>query len=227
MKTILFLLAFILLPLVVHADDKVKVGDQSITIPYPEGFVRFDGNNADVDKIMQSMLPPSNRSLMVVATPADAAKAKAGKPGNLDRFMNIQTLRAAEGEKISLADFKTISGQLEKQFTPDGGGIGNIEDEVNKRIKEAKLGVDLKLGETKLLGVFDKTDRSVDMGMMMKTKLGDAAPETMAAGMSFVVVHGKVLFLYVYANFKNADDITWTRNTVKAWRQAIHAANPE
>lgn len=227
MKTPFWLcfLGLLLLPLASRADEKVKVGSAGIQIPLPQGFERYDGIDAKTDKIMQSMLPPSNRSLLVLAPPDKVARLKAGEVSNLDRFMNIQTLRQAEGQEVTLKDFQQILPSLEKQFSPQGGGLGDVEKETNKRIEEAKLGVELKLGQPVLLGTSNKTDRSLDMAMLLKTTVGTEKPTTMVAAASFMLVRGKVLFVYVYANFDEPDDVKWARDTVAQWRKAIRAAN--
>ena len=225
-RVVLLLLSLLLLPLAVRANEAIKVGDETIAIPLPTGFVRFDGLNPQVDQLMQSMIPPTNRSLLVGATAQDAALAKAKTPGNLSRFMNIQTMVKVEGEKISLSEFETVRGELEKQFAASGTGPEGFQSEVNKRIADAKLPIALKLGETRMLGVYEKSDRSIDMGMMMNTQVGTQAPETMVAAASCVDVRGKVLFLYVYADYHNQADVDWTRTTVKSWRESILATNP-
>jgi len=226
LPTTLFAVILFLLPCRILANEAIKVGDETLSIPIPQGFVRYDGINPKIDQMMQSLLPATNRSLMVIATQLDADRAKAGQPRNLGRFMNVQTARAVEDKTATLSDFAELSAELEKQSGPGGNLFAGAESEANRQI--AKLGVGLKLGETRMLGVFEKTKQSLDFGIMAKIQFGSTSTlsETMIAGASVVDVRGKVIFLYVYADYAGQADLTWVRSTVKAWRESIVAANP-
>ena len=47
---LLCLLSLVLLPLGAFGDDSIKIGEKSIMIPFPEGFVRLDGLNPKTDE---------------------------------------------------------------------------------------------------------------------------------------------------------------------------------
>jgi len=216
----------LLLPLQLSANETVSIGNQSLSIPLPAPFVRVDGLSKLVDQAMASMLPPSNRSLMMIATPADAARIKAGTPGDMPRFMSVQTLREAESQTISLREFKEISEELEKQFSAGGSGMQTAQSQINQQLKNNNLGVDLKLGETRSLGIYEKSPQAFQFGLMMKAQIGGGAPETIVASASVLNVKGKILYLYVYADFHSQADTDWSRTTLKAWTDSILAANP-
>jgi hypothetical protein len=226
-RCLLFALcALLLVPLAASANETAKIGDETLSVPLPQGFVRYDGLNAAIDQVMQRFVPPSNRSLMVIATPLDAERAKANQPKDLNRFMSVQTARALENQKATLRDFESASAELEKQFVPGGQGAATVQSEANKLTKNANLGVDLKLGETRMLGVYEKTKQSMDMGLIMKAQVANGPVKTVVAAMSLVDVKGKFLFLYVYSDYHGQADADWTRTMAKSWREAIIAANP-
>ncbi len=226
LRLLLAFCSLLLLPLAVSANEAVKVGNEALSIPLPQGFVRYDGINAAIDQVMQRFVAPSNRSLMVIASPLDAERAKAGQPKDLIRFMSLQTARAVENETATLRDFETLSAEVEKQFSPGGEGAATLQKEASKITQNANLGLDLKLGETRMLGIYEKTKQSVDMGLLMKTQVGNGPVETMVAAASFLDVKGKVIFLYVYSDYHAQADADWTQAVVKSWRQSIIAANP-
>ncbi len=228
MKPILIaLLLSFLLPFATFADETVTIGQTAIQVPLPAGFARFDGVNADVDKLMNSLVPPTNRMLLIVATPDDVKAAKAGTPGNMKRYMLVQTFKDGEAQTVTVKQFAEVLTALETQFATKDKGAGNLESEVNNLLKGAKLPTDLKIGETSMLGVFEKNERAIDIGMLSKVQIGQEAPSPLAAAASIMLVHGKVSYLYVYSEYHDTEDVAWARRTVKAWREAILAANPE
>jgi hypothetical protein len=221
------LLGLFLSPLVVLADEAVKIGDAAIKIPFPTGFARLDGVNAKLDRVLNGFVAPTNRQLLVLAPPGDVKKAKAGQLDNLARYALVQTFKSAEGETLTVEEFAEVLTGVEKQY----GGAGKdareraaaLEQETNKLLKVG--GEKVKISGTRMLGAYDKTDRSIDMGMLSDAQAGKAKAQPMACGASILMVGGKIVYLYVYSNLSKAEDVTWTQATAKAWREAIFAAN--
>jgi hypothetical protein len=219
--------AFLLSPVFLWGEETAKIGDVSLSVPPPTGFVRYDGLNQKIDDVMVQMVPKTNRLLMLLATPKDAASAKKGKPEDLERYMMLQTFRNGEKMVMTAKDFTEVLKGVEKEFGSGDKAAAQLEAEVNEQLKKTKDVSDLKLGQTVMLGVFHKSERSIDMGMLMKAQVGDDEPKPMAAAFSIAMVRGKILYIYVYSGYYSPEDIAWTRKTVKDWREAIVAANKE
>ncbi len=224
MKAAHLLLAILALPLALFADEKVTIGNESLTIPLPEGFTRLDGANKEFDAGMLKLVPSTNRMLLTVALPGDVAKAKASQEFELNRYAMLQTFREGESMKLTLKQFEQIAETMEKQFS-EGGLLSDAEAKTNQQLKNADL-PDIKVGQMRMIGKMEKTDRSLDLGMLTKLQVGTEGPQTLVTGMSTVVVKGKVLYMYVYSSYKGKADADWTRSTVKTWREAVLAANP-
>src|SRR5204863_9438435 len=104
------------------------------------------------DEVMQKAQPASKRLLMIIAAVGDAARAKAGKSGSLDRYMMVDTLREVASRTLSADDFSTLSSKVELTFDGEKGAAADYELSANKRFEDARL--NWKLGETKPLGVY-------------------------------------------------------------------------
>jgi hypothetical protein len=225
MKLLLTLvLGALLLPAISVAEELIKVGQKTFEIPLPEGFVKFSGLNPRIDKLMQSLTPPSNRSLMVIATPKDAANAAAENPTNLARYMMVQTFRESEKIALSVDDFKQVASEFEKSFGKKKA-LEDMEKEVNQQFKKAQPGVKLVLSQTVMLGVYDKSERSIDAGMLAQSKVENNKAENMAVAMSIVLLDDKLVYLYVYADLTGPKDVEWTRTTLKGWRESVLKVN--
>lgn len=218
------LLCALLLPLTLFGVETAAIGDVSLKVPPPEGFARFDGANKNVDKVMVQMVPPTNRMLLMMAPPDDVAAAKAGNPRDLNRYMMLQTFRQGEKMTITTKEFAEILKGVDSQFGSDKA-TAKLEEEVNAQLKKTNDAKNLKVGETVMLGVFQRADDHVDMGMLMKAQVAGDEPKPMVGAFSIAMIRGKVVYIYVYSAYKSPDDIAWTRKTVKEWRESIAAAN--
>jgi hypothetical protein len=177
-------------------EEKVKVGDETLTVPLPPGFVRLDGVNPEVDVFFNKLVSERNRLLMAVAIPEDVKKAKEKGPTEMKRYLVMQTHRRTENKTTSLTDFKATSKQMEK------------------------------IGELIPLGVLEKSDHSIDFGIPSSRQVDEKAPDTVASGGSIVLVRGKVIYVYAYSGYKEKSDMIWVQGAVKAWREAVLEANP-
>lgn len=217
------MLATFLFPIVARTAEQVTIGEQSLTIPLTEGFSRFDGISAALDEGLQKSLPPSKRLLMAVL-PSDAvATAKTGKRPTLDRYMLIETMRAIEGAGITPAQFAVLSSNAEKTFSASTGKTGEFETAANKQFEAVTP--DRKIMGTSPMGIYGKTPTWIDYGVLTNVSSRKDSKGVVAA-FSSMIVRGKLINLQVYSLFRTDLDATWTRDTVKAWRESITSANP-
>jgi hypothetical protein len=206
-------------------EEKVKVGDEMLTVPLPPGFVRLDGVDPKVDAAIEKLVPATNRLLLVAATPEDVKKTKAGRAPELKRYFMTQAFREAENEMFSLREFKETLAAIKKEYGA-GAGTAKLESEINKEVANKDLPMKAKVGEMKMLGVFDQSERSIDFGMLASAQVDEDTPETFAIGASVALVRGRLIYFYAFSGYKGQSDITWVRDAVKAWREAVLKANP-
>src|SRR5688572_31030975 len=100
-----FFLSILLAPMAVLAAENVSIGSERLSIPLPAGFARLDGVNPDVDSVMQGMVSPSHRPLLMATAPELVKAAKEGNPQDMPRYLSMQTLRATESQTGTLKDF--------------------------------------------------------------------------------------------------------------------------
>ena len=220
------LLGALFLPLTLFGAETATIGAVSLKVPLPEGFARFDGANKDVDKLLVQMVPPINRLLMVMAPPDDVAAAKQGALRDLNRYMMLQTFRQTEKMTITTKEFAEVLKGVDQQLGSDKA-IAKQEEEINAQLKRTNDVKNLKVGETAMLGIYQRSDEFVDMGMMLKAQVAGNEPKPIVSAISIAMIRGKVVYIYVYSAYKTPEDITWTRKTVKEWRESITAANKE
>jgi hypothetical protein len=221
-----FLLTILLAPMAALANETVSIGSETLSIPLPPGFARLDGVNPDVDALMKSIVTPKNRLLLLAAPPELVKMAKEGNPQDMARYFGMQTYRDLESKTGTLKDFENASAQLEKEFSVGSATLAKAQSEANAQFKKSELTAGMQVGQIRPLGVFDKTDRSIDFGMLTVNQMAGEKPFTIVAGASAMLVRGKLVYLYAYSDFNGEADTAWVRSSVKSWRESILAANP-
>jgi len=221
------LIGFGFLPLVLCGQEITKIGDVTLKIPPPAGFARLDGANKEMDIFLRQLVPPQKRFLMAMAMPREVAKVKDGNPPDVSRSMTVQTPRMTEDQKLSAEQFADLRKSVETQFKAGDKLGAGIEAQVNEIFEKAKVPGGVKIGKMVMLGMDEKTERSFNTATLMDAKSEGEEAQPVVSALSVLLIRGKLVYLYVSATAKGADDVAWARKTAKAWGEAVLAANPE
>jgi hypothetical protein len=220
----LFFAALVLAMGAALAQETITIGGETITIPLPKGFSRIDGKNAELDRSFPNV--PMNRLLLMSAADDVAAELLAGRGADMQRSFNIQITRNDENKTVTLKDFQNARGDLEKVLGTGPDGLTKMFSKEQSGLKSMVEAAKLKLGQPQPLGIFESTDRSLDFGVLIGVQTPTGKTITTATAGSLVLVRGKALLLYSNSLYRSNDDITWVKNSLKSWREAILAANP-
>lgn len=222
----------VLLSFRADAQESFTIGDATLSIPAPPGFVRIDGKNKEWDAMMARFVPPSNRFLCTFGTPKDLSDLQAGKFPTSPQSFQLQTFIKAEKMTVSIKDFEQAKEEIRKMNIGETmkTEAQNMVNKANSSIqKQTGVPVDLKIGETRQLGVFDETDTSISFAAVMNLGVSAANQSqnvTMFMAGCTVVVKGKILFLYSYAESTQPGAEEWVKKNVTDWKESILAANP-
>jgi hypothetical protein len=233
------LISLFVLPASALADEITEsfdVGGRTLKIPAPAGgFVRCDGVNAEWDKVMASMLATSNRMLATYGTQADQDALRAGTPSEYAKNFNVQVIRKLETQEFGTETFAGFKDQMAKEVK---SAMANAEKEINEVMAKGsrelsdKTGVDaaLSVSDTAMLGIFHEDSQS--LGFTMALKLNVSTPkgtETMKSVVASVTqpVNGRLVLLYATQPYASEADRKEAETSVKAWADAVFAANPQ
>lgn len=217
-----------------HADaarpssrDDVSIGGRMIKLPPPPGFERIDGLNEEKDRLVESMLPASNRYL---------ARFEPLKTNTADtgRNFNAQVLRSLESREIGERTFSEMKQQTMKEIEQVRATVETEIAKVRGKAEQAMqdaTGADaaLSVSDLAMLGYFGETPNSLGftMAMNVAAKTGDNAVKVKGVIASMIVpVNGRLIYLYANADFKSDAERKWAEKAVTGWRDAVLAANP-
>jgi hypothetical protein len=213
----------------------LTIGGRTILVPPPAGHVRCDGVNPDWDRAVGSMQPAGNRMLANFGSPQDHAAIRDGETASFERSLNIQIRRSLENTDVDermFADMRKETRNSLKSLRESIEALVNKSIEAGSRQMSDDLGVDVQLsvGDMAMLGIFEDSATSLGFTMAMTTAIQGPAGEEKSRDVVAAVlvpVNGRLLYLYSNAGYQSEADRLAVERSVRVWRDAIVAANPE
>ena len=214
-----------LLALRVQAQSNTfRAGLKSFTIPAPSTDLVEPGSDYRV--LLEPLVTNTNRLVAGFVSPPDLNALRTTTGTTLSRYALVQVPRRAEFTDVSPAVFKQVVDSLAGQFGASfDATLKDQQDEVNRRIKD--LGASTKavtLDKPIQLGSFFNKPDAVSYGMVMPVTV-DGIARKVAMSMIVVRVQQRLLFLYVFDEYKDESSVQWVRTTGEHWADAILAGN--
>lgn len=215
-----------------HAVE-IKIGDTKINVPAYSGFAEISTISPENLKLFQDFCPETNRLQAAFMTQEDVGKILLGEIPSYDSYILVQSSRATEELVLSTNKFVEFRKILHKQWdsllqdlkTDIEDGLENASKNISKRYE---IDADFQVSDIVPLSIDSETASSITVSMLAKSKAivdGQDTVITMAGTFTTFLVKGKMLFLYVYKNYKSNEDIEWTRKAAKEYTAQITAAN--
>lgn len=213
----------------------LTIGGRNIVVPTPgNGFARCDGINPDWDSAMTATLPPTNRLLALFGTTADRDAIREGNSVDFSRNFSIQTIRSEENREIGTKTFSQVVGGIRKELDLMKGSFDaeykKLAEQGSEKLSK-DLGVDtsLEFSRPAVLGYFEEGETSLGFTIAMNVGVqsGEFSEQNRAVVAALIrPVNGRITLLYSAANYKGESDREEAERSVKAWGDAIIAANP-
>lgn len=221
--------AFAMLALIVpaalraQAPATFRVGLKTIAIPAPADNLHETGSDYRV--LLENLVPTSNRLVAGFLTPDELKGLQTST--SLTQYALVEVPRRAEFADVTPEIFKQINDSLATQFGGDGSGtLKTQQDELDRKLKDLGATSTVTLEKPLLLGsLFNKPD-AVSYGEVMPVTVNGVTTK-MVMAVNVIRVHQRVLFFYLFIDFKNEDSVKWVSATGEKWADAILAANKE
>jgi hypothetical protein len=200
-------------------------GGVSIKIPIPDTtFVEVDNDNRES---MDIFVPQNNRLLSAYVLTNDLPHLfKDGNNNIMAKYALVEVPREGENTACEASDFKQVTDGAKKSFGDAFfSSTEEADAEFNRRMKSLDLAdMQIKLGQPTQLGCFFSKQDIIGFGMLMGYEMGGS---TIKMGMTVILmrVNNRLLFVYLYAEYKNDETIKWLRNVGEKWSDEILKAN--
>lgn len=202
----------------------VRAGGLNFVLPSPGPDLVEAGSDYRV--VLEPLSPMSNRLIAAYLTPDDLhTLSEAHNLPPLRHYAVVEIPRRAEFANVTPEIFQEIVGSMGKELAGDlTGTMQEQQQEVNRRLKDLGSGSSVTLQKPLPLGtLFSKTDEC-GFGMIMPVTT-NAGTLKVAAGITVIRVHDRVLFAYLYTPYKDESSVASLKSVDEHWADAILRAN--
>lgn len=203
-----------------------RAGLRSIVIPPPTADLHELGSDYRV--LAEGFAPDTNRLIAAFLLAEDAANVHAGVSKPLSHYALVETLRRTEFANIDDKTFKEVTESMAQQFGATlEASMKDQEQELNHKLKAMRGDVaTITLDKPVQLGSFFCKLDACGFGTIMPVSTAGSAVK-MVTGSTLLRVQNRLLYVFVYAIFKDEDSVQWVRKTSELWADSILDANKQ
>ena len=204
----------------------IDLGGRSIRIPAPDNFTDTMVLFPHIAGRLIASESPLNEVVAVHVTDEILPRLRDREDLDLPFYTKVSVLKQLKSADIELSEFQLLAAEFEKQSP---GMLQSIvksgEKGTGERLSQHWGGeTNLKIGETRTLGYFDKQLHSISSMFLMNLEIFDR-PMLILGSMSLVHVNKRLLFVYVFRITSSGKDQDLVAEFTKAWTSKIIAAN--
>ena len=207
------------------AIQSFKAGRTSIAIPAPNSEMTEVGY--DSRELMEIFVPPMNRLIAGFMLIGDLPNlVNISEDFKISRYAMVQVPRAGEYQNCSSGDFEEVIDAIKQDFGDNMNfSVKEEEAEFNRRMKSLDLDeAVVSFGEPVQLGTFFSKQDVYGFGMIVPYTMGNVETK-MSMGAALMRIRQRLIFVYFYAEYENLETVTWLRNSMVQWVDAILIAN--
>ena len=199
-----------------------KAGGTPIAIPAPTSDMVETGY--DNREMMEVFVPAQNRLIAAFVLATDLPALTRGDENlKMAKYAMVQVPRGGEYTDCGVSEFKEVTDSLAVEFESLIDSVfEEVEDELGRRMKS--LEIDLNIGKPTQLGTLFTKQNAYCFGMIIPVIL-DGETTHMAMGATLLRVKKRLLFIYLYADYKDEETVKWLSSNSEKWADAILAAN--
>jgi hypothetical protein len=202
-----------------------NAGGIPLVIPAPVNDMMEAGT--ETKKRLAALVPPSNR-LLVAFIPSNPLSGADGKPTpGLTRYALAQVERAVEPMEIAPAQFAEIMGNIKAQYgtaNVSAASLPTTGQDAKRQPKPQPIDTVLGQGKSANLGGFFSKPDAYGFGVVSDAPMGPRSMK-MAMGGAVIRVKKKVVFIYLFTEYKKEDTVAWLRKATEQWADTLLAMN--
>ncbi|HTH37719.1 MAG TPA: hypothetical protein VL572_07125 [Pyrinomonadaceae bacterium] len=204
----------------------VDLGGRSVRIPAPDNFTDTMVTLPRIAGRLVASESPLNEVLAVHVADEILPRLRNREDLDLPFYTKVSILKELKSIDVELSDFQALGSEFEKQSP---GMLQSIvksgEKDTGVRLGQHWGGeTNLKIGETRTLGYFDKQPHSISSMFLMNLEIFDR-PMLILGSMSLVHANKRLLFVYVFRITSSGKDRDLVAKFTKAWTSKIITAN--
>lgn len=233
-KTVFFLVFGLVISLGSSASSYLKIGNTTINVEHPLGFLETSKNSSELWDLAQLMVSGKNEIIAHYVSKRDLDDYNSNKSPKFEKYFTILTPKSTKNSSISQEDFEklrheTISMQntLRQNIEPRVNHVlGNLSDDLSLQLKKD---VSLAVDQTTPISINVNRKNLLSYSVLSRINVSDQKNEVsqvMISTTGIVLLKGKILLLNSYSNFENPQDLQYSREAIESWANSIISLNP-
>jgi len=167
-------------------------------------------------------LAPAKLRLIAAFILSDNLAQLPGSTTPLTKYALVEVPRAAEFVDVDEATFKTVVDGMSQQFS-SGTLQSTMQTEIDRHYADLGGGKPTVDKPTQLGTMFSKPNAS-GFAMLMPMAVNDKTVTLVAATLA-VRVRNRILFAYLYTQYKDKASVDWITKTSESWVDSILKSN--
>ena len=210
----------------------VRVGNTVILLPAPVGFIEVSTRHKTMKQFALLLTPPQSQFIAFYVSSSDWQRLTQDKKPRLSKYMIVHTQKKLSSKIMRDREFKQLRVAVRQKF---GRVLKTAVKQGQQQLNriDRKLGKDsnvsgLRVGHLRPLGVIHDTRRSISYAIVTKyiSKVGKKNLEYLMVGtITFSLVKGKLLKLYVFRYYQEKNDLLWVKTKTRQWADQIQRTN--
>lgn len=210
--------------------EPYAVGDGTLQLPGPAALVRVSDSLPELVETFQGYAPEQARVLEAYVTPEDHATFVAGEGGTLARYAQLAVMRVSETKPMSAVGFRANPTAMERALEATVPGMSErlrAQTEKGNAQVKAQYGVDVEssVSDVGYHGVYRRENWGLFFTAALDVKATGTADVRLYTASALALIDTRFLSFTVYADDTGPGRL-WARNTLNAWVDAAHQANP-
>lgn len=206
--------------------DKIKVGETSIDLPIPSGFVKVDDTMNPLLDLAKKLCPETNTLLAYYISEEDYGNYLINQNHIIEKYIFVQIYNNLKGRSLSNKEYGKFIGSFKKGYIDEYKQIlDNAGDELSEKINEINESLKLNDADIKPLGICYESRNSISYGALSKFNFsldGEGSREHIVTSISTITkIQSTPIFLLTYCMYKSNEDIISLKAMNLAWVKEI------
>jgi hypothetical protein len=175
---------------------------------------------------MDQFVPPYNRLIAAFVPSDDFHSIASGDKRTPSHISMVAVSRQYESKDVSEDDFKLVIDGVSKQFDSTVNSyVKEDQEEFNRRLKSLNLdNVKITFDKPISLGTLFYSQNAAGFGTILQVSANDVSSKKVLSVL-FLRVKNRVLYAYIFADYKDQETAKWIRQASEDWADAILKAN--
>ena len=213
--------------------SSVRLGNQIIVIPVPEGFEEASSQFDAFKQRMTTTEAPQNDMLVAHMPVSDCNLMRQGSDPTYDFYTKVSVLRIAREMAVTREMLANAAEGYRKNagtfLDPNGPEMQRLQKRLSQGISDLdSRETTIDLSKPQQLGEFDvRPDIASFLTMItVTTTVGNARVSVpMLSTTTFIRVKQRIIFVYAFRKYRSAADMEAIKQFAKKWNTSILAAN--